>query len=96
LISAARFDEAASHCADNASCLGRARLGQGRIDDAIQILVSNKRPLTPGYLGYAYGWAGRRREAENLLALTKMLANSENVRYQPYTDAIGPVPAVCE
>ncbi len=60
LISAGKYDEAASHCADNAECLGRARLGQGRIDEAIRILGANKNL----YLGYAYGRAGRRDEAE--------------------------------
>lgn len=32
------YKEAAAHCAGEAECLGRARLGQGRIDEAIQIL----------------------------------------------------------
>src|SRR5262249_1588651 len=46
--------------------LGRARLGQGRIDEAIQILST--RPDLK-YLGYAYGRAGRREEAEQLAAV---------------------------
>lgn len=50
---------------DKHECLGRARLGQGRIAEAIQLLASNHR----GYLGYALGRAGRREEAEKL-ALT--------------------------
>jgi tetratricopeptide (TPR) repeat protein len=68
LISAARYDEAVSHCAGNSGCLGRARLGQGRIEDAIRILSGNKRTLLQGYLGYAYGRAGRRDAAERLAA----------------------------
>ena len=72
LISARRYDEAAGHCeklpADyraRSECLGRARLGQGRTDEAIQILatVGNR-----GYLGYAYARAGRREEAEKVAA----------------------------
>ena len=41
-------------------------MGQGRIDEAIQILSTD-----PRYLGYAYGRAGRREEAEKLAAGTK-------------------------
>ena len=43
--------------------LGPGRLGQGKTDEAIQILgkTTNLR-----YLGYAYGRAGRREEAEKL------------------------------
>ena len=44
-------------------CLGRALLGQGRIDEAIQVLATAD---SPGYLGYAYARAGRRVEAEEL------------------------------
>ena len=66
LISARKYDEAASHCADNVECIGRARLGQGRIDEAIRILAANKNAHYLGYLGYAYGRAGRRDEAEKL------------------------------
>ena len=70
LTSAGRYDEAAGHCqklpADDpnkSECLGRARLGQGRTGEAIQILATAP---NPGYLGYAYGRAGRREEAEKL------------------------------
>src|SRR5215510_13415337 len=72
LTSAGRYDEAAGHCeklpADfpgKVECLGRARLGQGRIDEAIQIFATE---TLPRYLGYAYGRAGRRAEAEKLAA----------------------------
>jgi tetratricopeptide (TPR) repeat protein len=72
LISGGHYDEAARHCeklsADyhaRPECLGRARLGQGRTDEAIQVLatVGNR-----GYLGYAYARAGRREEAEKVAA----------------------------
>jgi tetratricopeptide (TPR) repeat protein len=70
LMSAGRYDEAASHCQKlpaeyptKRECLGRARLCQGRTGEAIQILAANRNPR---YLGYAYGKAGRREEAEKL------------------------------
>jgi tetratricopeptide (TPR) repeat protein len=70
LISAGRFDEAEEHCRKSttlAECLARIRIGQGRIEEAIQILTAapNSR-----YLGYAYGRAGRRAEAEKLAAIS--------------------------
>jgi TolB-like protein len=81
LISAERYDEAVQHCeklptefSGKSECLGRARLGQGRVDEAIQILAAGNRatavnnPTVRGYLGYAYGRAGRREMAENLAA----------------------------
>jgi len=63
LLCAGKYEEAAAHCAGSPECLGRARLGQGRIDEAIQIL---SRWNNPRYLGYAYGRAGRREEAEKI------------------------------
>jgi tetratricopeptide (TPR) repeat protein len=66
LLSAGRYEEAAGHCQKAAAtqCLGRARLGQGRINEAIQILAT----VSTQYLGYAYGRAGRREDAEKLAA----------------------------
>jgi serine/threonine-protein kinase len=71
LISAGRYDEAAGLCqklpADfesRSELLGRARLGQGRIGEAIRILATS--PSDRAYLGYAYARAGRREEAEKL------------------------------
>ena len=75
LISAGRYDEAADHCRSlpaefhsKHECLGRARLGQGRIREAIQALEASDIPNDRRYLGYAYGKAGRREEAERLAA----------------------------
>ena len=83
LIWAGRYDEAASHCeklpADYPRknlCLGRARFWQGRIGEAIQILATaferGARADLPGFLGFAYARAGRRREAEKLAAPTPL------------------------
>jgi serine/threonine-protein kinase len=79
LISAGRYDEAASHCekvpADYpGSCQGRAQLWQGRTGEALQILETvfnrevNQGDPAWGYLGYAYARAGRREDAEKLAA----------------------------
>ena len=74
LLSASRFDEAASQCeklpADFYSaseCLGRARLAQGRIAEAIPVLAAS-RTHNWGFLAYAYARAGRRDDAEKLMA----------------------------
>ncbi len=74
LISAGRYDEAADQSLKlppdhfyRAQCLGRARFGQGRTSEAIQILSSG-RMLDQAYLGYVYGRAGRREEAERIAA----------------------------
>ena len=68
LLHTGRYEEAASHCQkvpSDSVCLARARLGQGRIDEAIRILALVENPR---YLGYAYGRVGRREEAEKLAA----------------------------
>ncbi len=77
LLSAGRYDEAASHCeklpADSeykSDCLGRARMGQGRLGEAIKLLATTH---NWGYLAYAYGKASRRAEAEKLMAEGPML-----------------------
>ena len=67
LLSAGRYEEAANYCqkaAEDSRCLGRARLAQGRIDEAIRIFTIGNQQ----YLGYAYGRAGRREEAEKFAA----------------------------
>jgi tetratricopeptide (TPR) repeat protein len=87
LISAERYEEAATHCAGSPECLGRARLGQGRVNEAIEILstMKNNAPLSllvaPRYLGYAYGRAGRREEAEKLAASVAPNAASQAIIY---------------
>jgi TolB-like protein len=71
LISARRYDEAAGHCekaSNRTGCLGRTRLEQGRIEEAIQLLGASTAGLDRAYLGYALGRAGRREEAETLAA----------------------------
>lgn len=75
LISARRYDEAASHCEKLPSdflsrpeCLGRARLGQGRIQEALEALAPLRHRGNRGYLGYAYARAGRHDEAEKLVS----------------------------
>jgi adenylate cyclase len=84
LMAAGRFDEAAAYCLNLPSdfpgrneWLGRARLGQGRIQEAIHLFekdfsgdIDYESSTTLGFLGYAYGRAGRRKEAENLAART--------------------------
>jgi TolB-like protein/Tfp pilus assembly protein PilF len=70
LILAGRYKEASAHCSkssDIAECQGRVLLGEGKIDDAIKILVSAQNTR---YLGYAYGRAGRHREVKELAAVS--------------------------
>jgi TolB-like protein/Flp pilus assembly protein TadD len=81
LIPVGRYNEAAELCerlpADypgRSLRLAQARLGQGRIGEAIQLLQAEFNPSllagseVRGYLGYAYARAGRREEAEKLAA----------------------------
>jgi serine/threonine-protein kinase len=94
LIAAGRYAEAADLCqklpADRlgtTDCLGRARLGQGRISEAIQILETafnrgvSPRADTRGYLGYAYARAGRRGDAEKLAAASPLNPFNQAVIY---------------
>ena len=70
LILAGRYKEASTHCAkssDIAECQGRVLLAEGKIGDAIKILGS---AANTRYLGYAYGRAGRRREVQELAAVS--------------------------
>jgi TolB-like protein/Tfp pilus assembly protein PilF len=81
LISLGRYDEAAETClkVDEESGLrvqrlARSRLGQGRIDEAIQILADEpdlaKDHQSRGFLGLAYARSGRRDEAERMAAVS--------------------------
>jgi adenylate cyclase len=88
LLSAHRYDEAAAECEKlpedcrcwpaprerviRNECLGRARLGQGRLSEGVDILAAGVAkgvligaPIR-GYLGYAYGRVGRHEEAERI------------------------------
>jgi Flp pilus assembly protein TadD len=90
LLSSHLYDEAASECEKlpedcrcwpapsepaRYECLGRARLGQGRLREGIEILAAGVAKGVPmgapirGYLGYAYGRVGRRDEAERIVEL---------------------------
>ncbi|MGH8248235.1 MAG: tetratricopeptide repeat protein, partial [Gammaproteobacteria bacterium] len=66
-----RYDEVAGHCNKlpedhpiRKRCLARARLGQGRFEEAIELHGNDR----SGYLGFAYARSGRREEAEKLAA----------------------------
>ena len=87
LISAGRFDEAVEQTlkmpADNFRIpyLARARLGQGRIAEAIQLITARANTTKvreqAGLLGYAYARSGRREEAEKLAAEHSDWANTQ-------------------
>jgi adenylate cyclase len=82
LLSAGRYEEAANHCekAPEGRCLVRARLAQGRIEEAIKLLATEANPY-PQYLGYAYGRAGRREEAERFAAAAAPNAFTQALTY---------------
>jgi hypothetical protein len=86
LISAGRYDEAASQCeklpADfvfTGECIGRARLGQGRTAEAIRVLATAD---SWGYLAYAYGRTGRRDAAERLSAVAPLAYPNRHGHFQ--------------
>ena len=77
LLTAGQYDEAASQCQNVPAewewgmvCLGRARFGQGRTAEAIQVLSSVKEW---GYLAYVYAKSGRQAEAEKLMVEAPIL-----------------------
>jgi len=82
LISTGRYDEAFDYgkklpagYRSKGQLLARARLNQGRIDEAIQLLTNDPtlstNPQTRGFLGYAYARSGRREEAEKMAAASR-------------------------
>ncbi len=82
LISTGRYDEAVGYCQKlpahdlfKDQFLARARLGQGRIDEAVQLLANDRtlstNPQTRGFLGYAYARSGRHEEAEKMAAASR-------------------------
>jgi TolB-like protein len=89
LTSFERYDEAVTYCQkfpgddpNKSQCLARARLGQGRIDEAIQLLEADHFPsASVGFLGYAYARAGRRKEAEELAAANWDIPNRQALTY---------------
>ncbi len=78
LITFGRYDEAMEYCRRlpdshqlRVQCLGRVALGQGRLDEAIEVFARDadlaEDPQARGFLGYAYARAGRRQEAEAMV-----------------------------
>jgi TolB-like protein len=75
LTSTGRFEQAAAECLKMPAedplakqCLAWAKLGEGRIGEAIPLLMNDPNPQSLGFLGYAYARSGRREEAEKLAA----------------------------
>jgi TolB-like protein/Flp pilus assembly protein TadD len=88
LIAAGRFDEAAGYCEHlpesfpgRSEWLARALLGEGRISKALQVIEDRVRngasmeDSAMATLGYAYGRAGRRTDAEKVAAATPVPYN---------------------
>jgi tetratricopeptide (TPR) repeat protein len=88
LMSSHLYDEAAAQCeripedchcwpapreSVRYECLGRARIGQGRLQEGMQILAAGVAKGSPigapvrGYLAYAYGLLGRRADAQEII-----------------------------
>jgi adenylate cyclase len=74
LTSIGQYEQAAAECRKMRvedllwkQCLARTKLGEGRIDEAIQLLTGDPNPQSRGLLGYAYARSGRRDEAEKLV-----------------------------
>lgn len=87
LLAAGRYDEATSQCEKGSAddplkheCVGRARTQQRRFADAIPVLAHTTGNW--GYLAYAYGKAGRRAEAEKLIANAPALYPHHRGRFQ--------------
>jgi hypothetical protein len=65
-------------------CVARARLGQGKIADAVKILAHDPNTATNpqglGFLGYLYARAGQHEQAEQMAREAKF-ANEEALIY---------------
>jgi tetratricopeptide (TPR) repeat protein len=77
LLSLGRYDEAADQVQrmpvsnqNRIQFLARARIGQGRLDEAIRLLSTEDMSPNRGFLGWAYARSGRRHEAEQIAAGT--------------------------
>jgi TolB-like protein len=88
LLSAGRLDEAAAQCnglpedfIGKEQCLGRVRVAQGRIAEAIPLLESS-RTYNWGYLAYAFAKSGRRTDAEKLMAEAPILHSNRGGPFQ--------------
>ncbi len=95
LIANGRYDDAARECealpADlrtRGQWLGRAWLGQGKVREAIAILEDEDKrgAAVRGYLGNAYGRAGRREEAEKVAVAAAADAYSQALTYAGMRD----------
>jgi tetratricopeptide (TPR) repeat protein len=98
LISARRYDEAIQQSEQVLRTfpqahlwIGWANIGKGKYDEAIMNFEARLRalgddPVTTANLGYAFGVAGRRNEAEKVLAELREL--SEHHHVSPYLVAV--------
>jgi TolB-like protein len=77
LISLGRYDEAAGYCLKvdetlRVQCLGRVRLGQGQIEEAVRLFAHDPHlsdnPQGRGFYGYALARSGRQEEAQRMAA----------------------------
>lgn len=101
LTSTGRFEQAAAECLKmpmedtlRKQCLAQARLGEGHIDEAIQLLTNDPNPQSLGFLGYAYARSGRREEAEKLLAGDSPPANEQALIFAGLGDKRGTLEAL--
>ena len=82
LIYMGRYEEATGQCVSTpgeqtirTQCLAQVRSGQGRMQEAVQLLESDPslthNPQTRGLLGYAYARSGRTHEAKQMAVQAK-------------------------
>ena len=93
LTSTGQFEQAAAECLKMPAkdmlakqCLARTKLGEGKFDEAIPLLVNDPNPQSLGFLGYAYARSGRRAEAEKLV-LESTFANEQALIFAGLGDA---------